>query len=97
MTGARRVDGPMRSLSPREHEIAELIAHGLTDREIGRRLTLSVRTVEGHIYRARLKLDVATRHELARAVWGDQLHHIRKRICRGCPYLEASGTHGVDA
>jgi hypothetical protein len=30
-----------------------------------------VRTVEGHIYRACIKLDVADRDELAKIVWRD--------------------------
>ena len=90
MTGAQRYDGPMRSLSPREREIARLIAHGLTNRQIAEELTLSVRTVEGHIYNARTKLDVATRHELARAVWGHRVPR-SKQACPDCPFpfLEA--------
>lgn len=58
-------------LSPREREIARLICKGLTDRQIAARLFISVRTVEGHIYRARIKLDATDRYELARTVWGD--------------------------
>ena len=38
-------------------------------REIAERLTVSIRTVEGHIYRACIKLDVADRDALARIVW----------------------------
>jgi DNA-binding NarL/FixJ family response regulator len=34
---------------------------GLTNREIAERLTVSVRTVEGHVYRACIKLDVTDR------------------------------------
>ncbi|MFW0795026.1 LuxR C-terminal-related transcriptional regulator [Gordonia sp. CPCC 205515] len=56
-------------ITPREREIAALISQGLTSREIAARLTVSVRTVEGHIYRACIKLDVADRDELARIVW----------------------------
>ena len=91
MAGVMRSDGPVRSVTRRERQISELIAHGLTNREIAGRLTLSVRTVEGHIYRAQIKLDVATRHELARALWGDRLHHIRKIACHSCPYASVSG------
>lgn len=36
-------------LTPREREVLALIAHGLSNREIGSRLTISVRTVERHI------------------------------------------------
>lgn len=50
----------------REREVAALVAAGLSNREIAERLTMSVRTVEGHVYRACLKLDVAHRDDLAR-------------------------------
>jgi DNA-binding NarL/FixJ family response regulator len=52
-------------LTSREREIAMLVAEGLSNREIAEQLTMSVRTVEGHVYRACLKLDVANRDELA--------------------------------
>ena len=55
-------------LTPREREIAELIAAGLSNRDIAEQLTLSVRTVEGHVYRACFKLDVADRDELAKLI-----------------------------
>ena len=43
-------------VTAREREIAELIAAGLTNKEIAEQLTLSIRTVEGHVYRACFKL-----------------------------------------
>ncbi|MFW0793697.1 LuxR C-terminal-related transcriptional regulator [Gordonia sp. CPCC 205515] len=52
-------------LTSREREIANLVAAGLSNKEIAERLTVSVRTVEGHIYRACTKLDVTDRAELA--------------------------------
>ena len=52
-------------LTVREREIANLVAAGLTNRDIADRLTVSVRTVEGHLYRACIKLDIADREELA--------------------------------
>ena len=42
-----------------------LIGQGLTNRDIAERLTLSTRTVEGHIYRAMTKTGTTTREELA--------------------------------
>ena len=42
-----------------------LIAEGLSNREVAERLTLSVRTIESHIYRAMLKTGTASRDELA--------------------------------
>ena len=52
-------------MTTREREIANLVAAGLSNKEIAHRLTVSVRTVEGHIYRACTKLDVADRSEIA--------------------------------
>jgi DNA-binding CsgD family transcriptional regulator len=58
-------------VSSREREVAGLVAAGLSNREIADQLTVSVRTVEGHIYRACIKLDVADRDELAKIVRPD--------------------------
>nr|MDT0525723.1 helix-turn-helix transcriptional regulator [Streptomyces sp. DSM 41633] len=58
-------------VTAREREVAGLVAQGLSNRDIAERLTVSVRTVEGHIYRACIKLGVADRDELAKIVWND--------------------------
>ena len=52
-------------LTDREAEIVMLIGEGLSNREVAERLTLSVRTVESHIYRAMTKTGTASREELA--------------------------------
>jgi DNA-binding NarL/FixJ family response regulator len=52
-------------LSPREREIANFVSQGLSNRDIADRLVVSTRTVEGHIYRACIKLDVTDREGLA--------------------------------
>lgn len=52
-------------LTGREREIAEMAARGLSNKDIADRLTVSVRTVEGHLYRAGLKLGVSERTALA--------------------------------
>ena len=51
-------------LTEREREIATLAARGLANREIADRLVVSVRTVEGHIYRICNKLGVNERSAL---------------------------------
>lgn len=51
-------------LSARQREIATLAAH-LTNAQIARRLGVSVRTVEGHIYHSCQRLGLANRAELA--------------------------------
>jgi DNA-binding NarL/FixJ family response regulator len=52
-------------LTVREREIASLVAAGLSNKEIADRLVVSVRTVEGHLYRACIKLDISDREDLA--------------------------------
>jgi predicted ATPase/DNA-binding CsgD family transcriptional regulator len=52
-------------LSRREREIAGLVAQGLTDRDIGGRLFISERTVEGHLQRIRNKLGFDNRTQIA--------------------------------
>jgi DNA-binding NarL/FixJ family response regulator len=52
-------------LSSREFEIARLIAEGLSNREIGRRLTLSEKTIKNHVSHILAKLKVAARSGVA--------------------------------
>jgi DNA-binding CsgD family transcriptional regulator len=52
-------------LTGRELEIARLVAEGLTNRQIGARLHLSVRTIEGHVEHLRQKLGFANRAQVA--------------------------------
>ena len=52
-------------LTDREREIVLLLGQGLSSREIAERLTVSVRTVEGHIYKAMAKTGTTSREELA--------------------------------
>jgi DNA-binding NarL/FixJ family response regulator len=55
-------------LTAREREIALMANEGLTNREIATRLFLSIRTVESHVYQARMKVGAASRRELGRLV-----------------------------
>ena len=52
-------------LTDREAEIVMLIGEGLSNRAVAERLTLSIRTVESHIYRAMMKTGTTSRDELA--------------------------------
>jgi DNA-binding CsgD family transcriptional regulator len=52
-------------LTDREREIVMLIGEGLSNRDVAARLTLSLRTVESHIYRAMAKTGTNGRDELA--------------------------------
>ncbi|RRR79221.1 response regulator transcription factor [Streptomyces sp. RP5T] len=55
----------LASLSPRERDILALIGDGLTNREIGRKLYLSEKTVKNHISRLLAKLGVQRRVQAA--------------------------------
>ncbi|MGZ8815602.1 MAG: LuxR C-terminal-related transcriptional regulator [Mycobacterium sp.] len=52
-------------LTGRQREIVELVLAGLTNRQIADRLVMSVRSVEGHVYRACQRVGASSREELA--------------------------------
>jgi DNA-binding CsgD family transcriptional regulator len=69
-TPALRVIETHALLSPRELEVANLAASGLSNKDIATRLHVSVRTVENQLQRAYEKLGVDGRTELAQALNG---------------------------
>jgi DNA-binding NarL/FixJ family response regulator len=56
------------TLTPREWEVANLIAQGLTNDEIAERLGMSIHTCRAHLREMMLKLDLHNRTKLARWV-----------------------------
>jgi DNA-binding NarL/FixJ family response regulator len=58
LVSARRRDDPLASLSPREHEVLTLMAEGLSNAGIGRRLWVTEGTVEKHVRSILTKLDL---------------------------------------
>lgn len=64
---AKHPHGDETELTPRQTQILGLIARGFTDREIGHKLDLSVRTVEWHRERLRMELRATTRADLFKA------------------------------
>ncbi len=61
---------PFAGLTDREHDVLELLAGGMTNLAIARRLFLSDKTVRNHVSTIMAKLGVSSRHEagdLARA------------------------------
>jgi len=63
------------TLTPRERQVATLLAYGHTNAEIADKLTISVRTAEMHRANAMRKLTAETRAEVVRwALDHDLLH-----------------------
>ena len=61
---------PASPLSRREREVAELVAEGMTNAEIADRLTITVRTAEGHVEHIRNKLGFHSRVQIGTWVAG---------------------------
>jgi DNA-binding CsgD family transcriptional regulator len=51
-------------LSPREGEVALLVARGLSNKEVARELGISGETVKGHMHGIFQKLGIKSRHSL---------------------------------
>ena len=58
-------NNPPPALTRREKEIAELVARGLSNREIAQELHLSERTVHAHVRTILKKLSVPSRGQVA--------------------------------
>jgi len=58
---------PEETLTRREREVAELVAQGISNREIAAKLVVSPRTAEAHIEHILVKLDYTSRAQIA--VW----------------------------
>jgi DNA-binding NarL/FixJ family response regulator len=58
-------DGDSKRLTPREHEVAELITRGFTNRQIADALVLSPGTVANHVARILEKLEFTSRVRIA--------------------------------
>jgi DNA-binding NarL/FixJ family response regulator len=69
----------LRELSEREREVLSLMAEGLTNAGIARRLVLTERTVESHVRNVLMKLDLAE---------GEDGH---RRVLAVLAYLNSSG------
>ncbi len=63
LAGTTRAAESVERLTPRELEVLELAARGLTNRAIGRALGISDRTVQGHLANIYSKLQVSSRTE----------------------------------
>ena len=59
-------DPELDRLTPREKEVLRQIARGYQYKQIARRLSISIKTVETHVSSVLRKLQLSNRHELAR-------------------------------
>jgi len=67
-----RLLGPRVRLTRREHEVSELIADGLSNKEIAQRLNVATFTVKTHVHNVLHKLAVQTRAQVASYVTTDR-------------------------
>lgn len=57
-------DNPVAALSDRELQVLNMIGRGLSTREIGEELNLSIKTIESHRQRIKRKLSLSTSAQL---------------------------------
>lgn len=56
---------PLEDLTAREHEVLQLVAEGLTNKQIAQRLVISPATAKTHLARIMQKLGASTRTQAA--------------------------------
>jgi DNA-binding CsgD family transcriptional regulator len=79
--GARADRADVRDvLSDREAEVAEVVALGLSNKEVAARLGISVRTVENHLRSIFAKLHVTKRARLAAVLHAERLRDAGPRL-----------------
>jgi len=63
-------ESPSDTLSPREREVAVLLARGLTNKQVAAELVVSLGTVRSHVEHILMKLELRSRAQVA--VWASQ-------------------------
>ena len=62
-------DNAMQKLTPRERQVVMLVSEGLSNKQIARRLNISVSTTKNHIHNILNKLEVQQRSEIMAISW----------------------------
>ncbi|NOY55202.1 MAG: response regulator transcription factor [Actinobacteria bacterium] len=60
------LDPELDQLTPREREVLRLIARGYPYKQVARKLSISIKTVESHVSAVLRKLQLSSRYELTR-------------------------------
>jgi DNA-binding CsgD family transcriptional regulator len=69
-TPALRAAMTAKPFTRRQHQIISLAAQGLSNKEIAERLSMSIRSVEGHLFRASQRVAANSREELVAILQG---------------------------
>ncbi|MGW5113790.1 protein kinase domain-containing protein [Nocardia sp. NPDC004123] len=69
--------GPAAALTKRENQVADLIAQGLTNKQIAAKLVISQRTAQGHVEHILTKLGFTSRAQIAAWIAEDAERQIR--------------------
>jgi DNA-binding CsgD family transcriptional regulator len=69
-TARRRDPSAAAQLTPQELQVAQLVAEGLSNKEVAAQLFLSPRTIDAHLRSVYAKLDITSRTQLARLPLG---------------------------
>ncbi len=73
----------MTELTPRERDVTQMVAWGMSTEEVARELTIGVATVRTHLYRVCIKLGVRDRAQLVSLAYRSGLIHPAGRARRG--------------
>ncbi len=75
--------GGRERLTPTERRVVALVCEGLTNPEIARRLSVSPRTIQGHLLKVFRKLKVSSRTQLVARVVRAEMQNRSDAMNRG--------------
>ncbi|OUO94885.1 response regulator transcription factor [Cloacibacillus sp. An23] len=73
---AERLNDPLCEITPREREVLYWLAHGLTNKEISKKMILSEKTIKNHVSHILKKLELTDRTKAAALAWREGLPQI---------------------